>query len=81
MHRVFFDSNTGGQETGYPLIFDQSLKDLALIEETSLKEGLHVIIYMPHELEAEAELFYDREFRVWRARPVSEFRMLPPADG
>jgi hypothetical protein len=69
MHRVFFDSNAGGDEWGYLLWFDSSRRDLEAIG-AEVREGLHVVIYMPQELEAEAVLKFDNEFGCWRAIPV-----------
>ena len=69
MHRVFFDSNEGGYETGYLLWLPLSRSDLAEIGP-DLKNGLRVIIYMPEELEFEAELVFDDQSDCWKAMPV-----------
>ena len=69
MHRVFFDTNAGSQDKGYYLWFPQSKADIESIGP-DLREGLHVMIYSPGELELEAFLEYDREFQCWAAIPI-----------
>jgi hypothetical protein len=69
MPRVFFDTNEGTKSRGYWLGFDQSKIDLAAIGP-ALKDGLHVTIYMPGELEMEAALRFDREQSGWVAMPI-----------
>ncbi len=68
--RVMFDTNDGTETVGYWLGFDQSKRDLSAIG-ANLADGLHVIIYMPGELEMEAILSFDRSQDVWLAHPVA----------
>ena len=56
-------------EFGYELKFVDSLKDLAAIGN-NLRDGLHVIIYMPNELEMEATLKLDSRSGIWLGVPV-----------
>ena len=71
MHRVFFDSNDGGHGHGYMLSLPKSLEDLAAIGG-DLVEGLRVVIYMPRELEMEADLSFSATDGCWVAHPVEE---------
>jgi hypothetical protein len=56
--RIFFDTNRGTDEYGYDLLFEQSRRDIAALEQP-VHEGMKVVIYMPNELEMDATL----EFR------------------
>ncbi len=67
MRRIFFDEN-GRTESGYWLLYENSLADLAQIENKH--DGMRVTLYMPDELELEAELFYDTSREVWIGRPI-----------
>jgi hypothetical protein len=60
-HCVFFDTNLGTQEGGYPLVFEQSKRDLEAMGD-ALKEGAEILLRMPGELEFRARLR-------WRASP------------
>ena len=77
LHRVFFDSNLGDDVGGYPLLFDQSKRDLVAIGD-ELREGLRVIIYMPDELEVEAILRRGNicEQECWVGVPIGEWKLL-----
>lgn len=78
--RVFFDSNTGTRDGGYMLVFAKSREDLNAVGD-GLNDGLKVLIYMPHELEAEAILRFDHEYDCWIAKPVNDtWRQLDNAD-
>jgi hypothetical protein len=69
LHRIFFDSNDGSYDRGYELDLPRSIEDLARIGG-ELKDGLHVLIYMPNELEMEAILTYDSVQERWMASPI-----------
>ncbi len=69
MHRVFFDTNEGNPDVGYWLNLPMSRLNLESIGP-GIQEGLHVIIFMPGELEMEAVLKFDQEGDHWIAIPV-----------
>lgn len=69
MYRVYFDSNNGNMEWGYNLNLEASRNDLALIGK-HICNGLRVIIYMPDELEMEAEIEYLSKLKYWKAIPI-----------
>jgi hypothetical protein len=69
MYRIFFDGNDGSMKNGWELRFRQSIEDMAAID-SELREGLHVIIYSPNELELEAVLKFDESIGFWRGIPV-----------
>ena len=66
--RVFFDSNAGTLEHGYPLHFAQSRSDLEALGE-ELRDGTVVTIYMD-DLEMDATLRFERAQDVWVAVPI-----------
>ena len=70
MHRIMFDTNDGNDQFGYELKFADSLKDIAAIGD-DLRDGLRVVIYMPHELEMEAVLKFDPKAGIWLGFPVA----------
>lgn len=74
-YRIFFDGNAGDRESGYLLVFDQSLKDLQQIKPEPC-EGMTVLLYDPGELEVEAHLKFDAEWNGWRGVPVGPFKVL-----
>lgn len=59
MHRIYFDTNDLAPNGGYCLGVGGSLRD-----------GLHVIIYMTGELEMEAVLEFDARWKRWTAHPI-----------
>jgi hypothetical protein len=65
----FFGSNTGAQSAGYLLWFGQSIEELRIMG-AELCDGLHVVLYSPHELEMEAFLKFDGSIVYWRGTPV-----------
>jgi hypothetical protein len=69
MHRIFFDGNDGDMKSGFELRFRLSMEDLAAVG-SELREGLHVIIYTPNELEMEAILRFDEKMGFWRGIPL-----------
>jgi hypothetical protein len=69
MHRIFFDGNDGSMIRGWELRFQQSIEDMAAIG-SDLREGLHVIIYSPNELEMEAILKFEESIGYWIGIPV-----------
>ena len=69
MHRIFFDTNEGSHSIGYWLHLKKSREDLDGIK-ADLVNGLRVIIYMPEELEMEANLLLDAEVGTWLAMPI-----------
>ncbi len=71
MHRVSFDTNEGSHDIGYWLHLPNSLLDIASIGN-NIHDGLHVIIYMPDELEMEAVLKFDKEGGFWKAIPIPD---------
>ena len=70
MYRIFFDGNDGSTRDGFELRFRKSLEDLAKMGD-ELREGNHVIIYSPNELEMEAVLKFDKEIGFWKGMPVA----------
>ncbi len=68
LHRVFFDTNDGNPEWGYELNFPRSKDDLKRIGP-DVCDGMRIIIYMPDELEVEANLKYDDKLGCWKAMP------------
>lgn len=69
MHRIYFDTNDGAMEGGYPLNCIGSLRDIEPIAD-KLAAGMRVIIYMGSELEMEAILEFDHKYRIWIGRPL-----------
>lgn len=67
--RIYFDTNEGTHDWGYELTLRRSLRDLDAISP-QLRDGLHVIIYMPGELEMEATLKFDLGNNRWVALPI-----------
>jgi len=74
-YRIFFDGNAGDQESGFLLVFDQSLADLEKIEPEP-REGMTVLLYDPGQLEVEARLTFDGEWNGWRGVPTGPFKVL-----
>ncbi|MGO4683471.1 hypothetical protein [Hyphomicrobium sp. 2TAF46] len=70
MHRIYFDSNERVEIGLYGLWLDKSRDDLAKIPGGP-KEGLIVTIYMIGEIEMEARLEWNSEWRAWTAREVA----------
>ena len=76
LHRISFDSNNGewrnaSPQDWYELGYDpQSASELAAMGD-SLKDGVHVILYMS-DLEVEAVLEFDMDSQRWAARPMWE---------
>jgi hypothetical protein len=68
MHRIYFDSNEGSDTGNYGLWLKRSLEDLARIPGGP-KNGMKVVIYMIGEIEMEAVLEWDEEWKAWTARP------------
>jgi len=68
LYRILFDSSAGNSELGYLLWFDKSRQELNCIG-SELRECLRVLIYMPDELELEAELKFDIDLGCWRGIP------------
>ena len=54
---------------GFDLRFRKSIEDITKIGD-ELREGLHVIIYSPGELEIEAILKFDSDRGIWLGVPV-----------
>jgi hypothetical protein len=73
MHRIYFDSNEGPgshpNDNRYGLWLNKSLEDLAKIPGGP-QEGMTVTIYMTGEIEMEATLEWDAEWKVWNAQPI-----------
>jgi hypothetical protein len=69
LSRIYFDTNERPDGDRYGLWLSTSLADIESIGG-ELRDGLHVIIYMPDELEMEAVLQFDPEWAAWTARPV-----------
>jgi hypothetical protein len=70
MHRIYFDSNDAPDVDRYGLWLDKSREDLAKIPGGP-QEGQTVTIYMIGELEMEATLEWDAEWKAWTARPIA----------
>lgn len=70
MHRIYFDSNDRADSERYGLWLDKSRDDLAKIPGGP-QEGLTVTIYMTGEIEMEARLEWDAEWRAWTAREIA----------
>jgi hypothetical protein len=73
IYKVFFDSNDGDEIMGYDLGFDRSLEDIKKMGSHA-REGAIVLLYMPNELEVEAELKFDPNSKCWRGIPIAPFR-------
>jgi len=69
LYRIYFDTNDGTMDDGYPLHCRGSLEDIQPIAD-KLEEGMQVVIYMTGELEMEAILELDRGNDVWIGRPI-----------
>jgi hypothetical protein len=69
LYRIYFDTNDGTIDDGYPLACKGAQDDIEPIAD-KLKEGMRVIIYMAEELEMEAILEFDHDDNLWIARPV-----------
>jgi hypothetical protein len=64
--RIYFDTNEGGGDTFF-LDIPGSLKDICRLGD-SLRPGIRVLLYMTDELEVEANLEYDPEYKRWIGR-------------
>ena len=69
LYRIYFDTNDGTMEAGYPLACKGAQDDIQPIADR-LTEGMHVVIYMTGELEMEAVLEFDPADGCWVARPI-----------
>ena len=73
--KVFFDPNCGTAESGYPLDYNQSGKDLLALGY-ALRDGTRITIVDPNELEMDATLrlgpsLFDPDENVWFADPIA----------
>lgn len=75
IYRIFFDSNTGDDQRGYVLDFEQSKEDIRLMKGRA-RNGAVVLLYMPGELEVEAEMKFDSALNCWRGIPKGTFKIL-----
>jgi hypothetical protein len=75
MDRVFFDSNTGNEQEGYVLDFEQSKLDIKKMGSRA-RDGTVILLYMPDELEVKAEMRFDPALDCWRGFPKGEFKVL-----
>jgi hypothetical protein len=69
LYRIYFDTNDGTMQDGYPLMCKGAQDDIQPIA-SKLSEGMHVIIYMTDELEMEAILEFDQAHNCWIGRPI-----------
>ena len=68
-HRIYFDGNDSPDGDRYGLWLKKSREDLATIHGGP-KRGLTVTIYMIGEIEMDAVLEWDEEWKSWTARPI-----------
>ena len=69
LYRIYFGTNDGTMEGGYPLACKGAWDDIQPIAD-KLAEGMHVIIYMTGELEMEAVLEFEPTHGYWVGRPI-----------
>ena len=75
MDRIFFDSNSGDEVSGYVLAFELSKQDIRKMR-SRVRDGAIVLLYMPDELEVEARLKFDHDMKCWRGIPIGPFKIL-----
>ncbi len=69
MYRIYFDENAGDERGRFDLGIPGALRDIEPIA-SQLSDGMHVILYDSEELEVEAVLEFDQEYRCWMADPL-----------
>ena len=70
MYRIYFDSNEGNERGNCGLGLNRSVEDFAKIPGGP-KDGMTVTIYMIGEIEMEAVLEWDGNWKAWTGRPIS----------
>jgi hypothetical protein len=68
MVRIYCDFNDGIDETRYSLSCAGSMEDIERLSD-QLHDGLRVVLYQTHELEAEGTIEFDTRFKCWVGTP------------
>ena len=71
MHRIYFDENARDERGRYDLGLPGSLQDIGPIA-AQLTNGMRVILYDTEELEIEAVLEYDENYKRWMAVALAD---------